>query len=174
MQKKHFKANQKILFILALCGTLMSISLKMPHPFYLSVTEIKLHKANKQVAVSCRLFTDDLQDALYKLYRVKGNLSQKDTALNKYLEKYVNEHLQLNLDGQLLHLRCLGYEKEEEATWCYFEANAKSANDKMLVNNTLLFDFIEEQSNLIHFYNKQKRQSFKLVKPNSEALFELK
>ncbi|MES2726908.1 MAG: DUF6702 family protein [Bacteroidota bacterium] len=159
-----------MLFILAVSAFLISISAKMPHPFYVSVTEIKFNK-NNTAAISCRLFTDDLQNALFKLYKVKTSLNKKDTALNAFLEKYFKERLVINTANKNLTLHCIGYEIEEEATWCYFEANGANSN-KISISNSLLYDFLPEQSNLIHCYVNNERKSFKLVNPQTQAVFE--
>lgn len=159
-----------MLFILAVCAFLTSISAKMPHPFYVSVTEIKFNK-NNTAAISCRLFTDDLQNALFKLYKVKTGLNKKDTSLNTVLQKYFKDRLLINTANKNLSLHCIGYEIEEEATWCYFEANGVN-NNKISVTNSLLYDFLPEQSNLIHCYVNNERKSFKLVNPQAQAVFE--
>ena len=37
-----------------------------PHPFYLSITEMKYNDKSKSLEISCKMFTGDLEDALKK------------------------------------------------------------------------------------------------------------
>ena len=117
------------------------------------------------------MFSDDLQNALYKLYQHKTDLEKDDNSDNEYLFKYISERLQLNVAGKPVVFRFAGYETEDEAVWCYLEATTYPGNDKVQVNNSLLFDFIPEQTNLIHFYRDGVRTTTKLMNPEREAAF---
>ncbi len=41
------------------------------HPYYMSVTEIEYKPAEKEVQVACKIFTDDLEEALKKEFAKK-------------------------------------------------------------------------------------------------------
>jgi hypothetical protein len=153
-----------LLFLWCISGTSV-------HPFFISVTEIRLEPSKQTLNVSCRMFSSDLQDALLKLYQHQANLEVADNRAGDYLSKYINERLQIKVDGQPIAFRFAGYENEEESTWCYLEATAYPGNGKVQVNNGLLFDFISEQTNIIHFYRDGARTTTKLVNPERIAGF---
>ena len=170
MQIHHLFSSFRLTALLFLMFVLGSSS-KTAHPFYISVTEIRSDAKAQTLNVSCRMFTDDLQEALYKLYQYKGNLEQPDAQYNALLEKYIAGRLQVRIGEKTVRFRFVGYETEEEATWCYLEATAFPGDGPAEVHDRLLYDFLPEQTNLVHFYRDGKRSSFKLVNPEERAVF---
>ncbi len=146
-------------------------SSKTVHPYYVSVTEIRSDSRQQSLNISCRMFTDDLQDALYKKYRYRTELSQKDGQADAYLQQYIAEHLQITVAGKPVTFQLIGYEIEEEATWCYLEGASFPGTGLAVVHNKLLYDYLPEQTNLVHFYRDGERSSYKLVNPEATASF---
>lgn len=142
------------------------------HPFYVSVTEIRSDTAKKTFQVSCRMFTDDLQDALYRKYGFKAELARPQGAdADGQLAIYLQERLQITVNGRPVELRWVGYEIEEEATWCYFEAAEFPGMGPVEVQNRLLYDYLSGQTNLIHLYRNGARSSSKLDYPDVRVSF---
>jgi RecG-like helicase len=90
------------LFLLTIIGFwLTAFSL---HPYYMSVTEFEYKPAEKEVQVACKIFTDDLEEALKKEYKRKVDIlntsakKENEQLLNRYLQ----QHLRLQLDGKTL------------------------------------------------------------------------
>jgi hypothetical protein len=144
------------------------------HPFYLSVTEIRADTSSKIISISCRMFTDDLQDALYKLHDMREEILPgiENDSVKLVLAEYLKKRLRIISLREEIPLKFLGYEAEEEATWCYLEGRLTSGDSKFHVKNTLLFDFIAGQSNMIHFYFQKERKSAKLNNPESTFTFD--
>ncbi|MDP1728566.1 MAG: hypothetical protein Q8M15_17405 [Bacteroidota bacterium] len=142
------------------------------HPYYIGVTEIRLDTQKNELNVGCKLNTDDLQEALYKLYKAKVNLMKKDTVCNRLMNVYIKERLKISINKQQVDLKFSGYELEEESCWCYFESKLNAEPKIVQVSNTLLYDFIHAQTNLIHCYLNKERKSYKLANPKSEVGFE--
>ncbi|MBL7885034.1 MAG: hypothetical protein JNL69_13255 [Bacteroidia bacterium] len=164
----------KILFcvVLFLPNSLFVSPNVYSHPFYVSVTEFRMDVANKKMSLSCRLFTDDFQNALFKLYAKKVDFTKKDVALETLIANYINSHLSVFVGAKQVEFTYVGNENEEEATWCYFEAKLNTTDKKIRIKNSLLYDFIDSQTNFIHCYYNDNRQSYKLVNPENEKLFE--
>ncbi|MCA0238968.1 MAG: hypothetical protein LCH81_21525 [Bacteroidetes bacterium] len=158
---KHYA----LLFLLFVLGS----SSKTAHPYYISVTEIRSDTQQQTFNVSCRMFTDDLQNALYQLYRYQADLEKTDSKHDPWLQKYIGEHLQISIGGKPVAFRFVGYEIEEEATWCYLEATSFPGEGPADIRNRLLYDFLPEQTNMIHFYRNGQRSSYKLVNPDASA-----
>lgn len=139
------------------------------HPYYVSLTEIRYHSDTRQMDVSVRMFTDDLQLAIRK---INGIQSQEPlysrSEIDSLLSIYIHHHLKIELNGQLLKFDFIGFELEDESTWSYLECKNISTFSIVKITNTLLFDFIDGQVNMMHFYYDTQRKSTKLNQPDSE------
>lgn len=153
---------------------LVFFSFSTKHPFYLSVTEMKYNPKEKTVETAVKLFTNDLEDALKKISNQKVDLingKDKD-ALNKLLTEYVQKRLTLKLNDKIQTFNFVGFEKEEEATWVYVEYKNCPVPEKVTVDNTLLYDYIPTQINILNFELNGKKKSSKVTNPEKSFLFE--
>lgn len=144
-----------------------------PHPFYVSVTEIRVDTKKSVLTVSCRMFTDDLEDALTKLFKRPFDLeaSLQDKTVHPFLHEYIQKRLEIGVAGVMQQLTFVGMEKEDDAIWCYLESANFKAVGGITVTNTLLYDFLPDQVNVIHLYLDDTRQSVRLVNPDKVAGF---
>jgi hypothetical protein len=163
-------------FFFALSGffTPAEKALPAPHPFYVSVTEINQNSAEKSLEVSCKFFLDDFEETLRNAYKVKLDiLSDKEKAsFDRLIPDYINKRLALVADGRPLALSYIGYERDKESVYCYFEVLNAPAVKQLQVNNSLLHDFKNEQINIMHVTINGKRQSTKLDFPSRQASFQ--
>lgn len=145
----------------------------VPHRFYLSLTEVRVNTQKKTLDVSCKLFTDDLEDALQKKYGKKIDLatSTKNKDVQALLSKYINENFKINVGGRLQTLSFVGYEVETDATWCYLETVPFTGKGTVAVYNTLLYEFLPEQSNMVNFYWDEADKSAKMSNPEKMTEF---
>jgi hypothetical protein len=143
------------------------------HPFYISVTEINLNTADKTLEVSCKMFADDLEQTIEKIDHTQLDISSdKDKSkFDNYIPTYVKNHLSISIDGKAGNLSYIGFEKDKESAYCYFEVENISSLKKIDINNRLLYDFTSDQVNIIHVMVNGKRQSTKLDYPNKNAGF---
>jgi len=143
------------------------------HPFYVSVTEIHHNAKDKALEISCKIFVDDMEETLKKNYKAKVDLSstQSQEQNNKFIADYISKHLVFVADGKPQKLSYIGYEKESEAVYCYFEVPNLPAVKKLDVTNSILHDFNSGQINIMHVVVNENRKSYKLDYPNSQASF---
>lgn len=143
------------------------------HPFFVSVTEIDQNAASKSLEISCKFFADDLEQTLEKAYNTRLDISSTNdkTAFDKVIPDYVNKHLQLTINGKPAKLTYVGYEKDKESAYCYFEVDNVASVQNIAAANTLLYDFKNEQINIMHVTVNGKRQSTKLDYPANKASF---
>jgi RNA recognition motif-containing protein len=156
------------------CLFLMATAFVIPvHRFYLSLTEVRVDSKKQTLDVSCKLFTDDLENALFKKYGKKIDLasSTKNKDVQSLLHKYINENFRINVGGRLLTLTFVGFETETDATWCYLESVPFTSKGKVSILNTLLYDYLPEQSNMVNFYWDDAEKSAKLVNPEKTVDF---
>lgn len=153
--------------------TFLFFWLRLLHPFYVSVTEIKQNPTNHSVEISCRMFSDDLEKALEKQYRTQLDIIKpKDRALaNKLISDYVKKHLVIRADGKTLNLAYIGYEIQEDGTWSYFEVKGVDRIKQINVHDDFLYELHPEQINMMHVTIGGERKSTKVDNPDADAAF---
>lgn len=147
--------------------------LPLLHPFYVSVTEVRHNEKNKTLEISCRVFFDDLEAALENTYEVKIDIlkpTDRDQ-VNRLIDDYLRKHLQLSVDGKPLTLQYVGYEIDEDAAWCYFEAPEVPHVKRIDIRNDVLFAEHRTQTNMIHVLAGGTRKSTKLDNPQRSFSF---
>nr|WP_294908960.1 DUF6702 family protein [uncultured Lacibacter sp.] len=159
------------LFLLMAIGLLLTAF--SAHPYYMSVTEFEYKPAEKEVQVSCKIFTDDMEETLKKEYSRKVdilNAAQKKEN-EQLLYSYLQKHLRLQLDGKPAALQMIGFEQEGEAVWIYLVTSNTAAFKSATVFNDLLYSYREDQINIVHFKNKNERKSYRFNYPSKQFTF---
>lgn len=152
--------------------TLMA-SIVYSHPYFVSSTEIHIHPETQSFDISCSMFTEDLESALKSIYANKSDL-KKDIDARELLDmiyKYLDARLEIRIGGEKQIYQLVGCENQEESTWCFLEGKLTNNSKSVHVVNSVLFDFLEEQTNMVHVYWEEERQSSKLNNPNKTAEF---
>lgn len=154
--------------------TLLSFS-AAKHPFYLSVTDLSYNQKEKALQGSVKIFTNDLEAALKKKYNKTIDLLHVGDSVftKKVLNDYLTEHLQISVNQTARDIRFLGFEQEEEATWIYIEmVNIPSKPKHILIQNSILYDHIKDQMNIVHLNIGGDKKSYKVNCPEREMRFE--
>lgn len=143
------------------------------HPFYVSVTEINHNDKEKTLEISCKIFTDDLEATLNRNYNARLDFfsGKTDEQAQKLLADYMSKHFVIMIEGKPVKAELLGFERESEAIWSYYQVNNISSVKKMQVRNSILYDSHKEQINLMHVTVKGVRKSTKLNYPEVLADF---
>ena len=143
------------------------------HPYYISVVEINHNPTDKTLEISCKIFTNDFETTLEKNYKTKVDLVNPPdkSAMDKLVNDYIKKHLSMKADGKAVSFSYVGFEKEEEAVYSYFQVDNIPSVKKIDVTNSILHDFSDQQINIIHCTVGGKRQSDKLDYPKTEASF---
>lgn len=143
------------------------------HPFYVSVTEINHNAEAKTLEISCKVFSDDIEQVLEKNYKATLDITTgKDKSnFDKYIPDYFSKNLIISIDGKPVKLNYVGYETEKESAHCYFEVENISSLKKMDISNSILYDFIDSEINIMHITVKGTRKSSKVAYPDKNASF---
>jgi len=159
--------------LLLLAGWTNPSHSRVKHPYYLSVVEVNHNATDKTLEISCKIFTNDFQTILEKNYNAKVDLvNPKDkAAADKWVTDYIKKHLSFKADDKAVNFSYLGYEKEDEAIYSYFQVDNIASVKKIEIVNSILHDFSDQQINIIHCTVGGKRQSTKLDYPKTEASF---
>jgi hypothetical protein len=144
------------------------------HPYYISVVEINHNPADKTLEISCKIFTNDFETTLEKNYKTKVDLVNPPdkSAMDKLVNDYIKKHLSIRADGKAVSFSYVGFEKEDEAVYSYFQVDNVPSVKKIEVTNSILHDFSDQQINIIHCTVGGKRQSDKLDYPKTDASFQ--
>jgi hypothetical protein len=161
----------KYVFVLLITICVSSFN-KTKHPFYLGLTEINV-KESGDLQVSIRLFSNDLENALERNYGNKidllnpKNKHQTDSLLNHYITKKFT----INYNQKNIILNYLGYEKEEESIWIYYELIKIKKPKSIVVSNTLLYELFPSQSHIVRLKQASFSESKKITNPIHKAEF---
>jgi len=142
------------------------------HPFHVGVVEVNHNTAAATLEVQCKLFTDDFEAALSKVYKRKADLIAPafHASMDTLVQHYLKTHLSIQVNGKLVLANYLGFEQEREAVYVYLEIErAPALIERATVETSLLYDLYDDQVNLIHFSARNMRKSAKLDYPAKVA-----
>jgi hypothetical protein len=115
---------------------------------------------------------DDIEIAVNKEYDVDLRLTTKQELedVDIYFKKYLLKNLSFLVNDKPVEYSFIGKEYEGDLVYFYIESSVIEDPSALQVNNTILFDYFEQQQNVIKFKNGSKRQSKILSKNNNKAL----
>ncbi|RBQ05828.1 DUF6702 family protein [Pedobacter miscanthi] len=156
----------KYILLLLSCAFL-TVKAGTKHPLHVSTTEVNFNAKDKTLEVSCRIFSDDFEAILARLYKQKTDLSNPNmkTAMDELVKKYLLSHLQLKANGKAVALSYVGFEIDHEATNIYLEVEKITAIKSVEVNDTILYDMFDDQMSIVHVVKGQVRKSTKILYP---------
>ena len=142
------------------------------HPFYVSVLEVEYIPKDREVGISCKVFSDDLEATIKKFSGKDADILKGDKKKNdELLRGYFVAHLSMMIDGKTYTPKYLGYENDKEASWIYLEVKDINPPERIDIVTDLLYDFDKGQQNIIHCIIDGKRQSLRLQYPEKKAGF---
>lgn len=147
-----------VLFIL----NLFAVSSAMTaHPVHLSVCNIEFTKNESIIAL--KLYSDDFGTVLQNKYNEEFVLSKADEKpYRDYIISYVSSHLKITFNRNKSLIFNYDYsEVNEGAIWLYFKADNFKSAEKMKIENTLMLDLYEDQTNLLIINNEGKQNGFR-------------
>lgn len=75
--------------LLLLCVAFFAVGAGIKHPLHVSTTEVNFNAKDKTLEVSCKIFSDDFEAILAKLYKQKTDLSNPNmkSAMDELVKK---------------------------------------------------------------------------------------
>ncbi|RNL56876.1 DUF6702 family protein [Pedobacter jejuensis] len=153
---------------LFLVFALISSTKRLKHPLHVSTTEVNVNAKDKTLEISTRVFSDDFESVLAKIYKQKTDLSKPElkTQMDNLIKKYLLSHLQIKTNGKVVALNYIGFEQDHEATNIYLEAEKINAPKSIDVSSTILYDMFDDQMSIVHVVNGGVRKSTKILYPD--------
>lgn len=134
------------------------------HPFHVSVTEIEHKQETKSLEVSSRIFLDDLEEGITtQTDQIFDIVTPDDVAQrDRLVQEYVENRIKVWVNGKEKDMVYIGHEIDVDVMWCYIEIMGIKKMTKIEVENSVLLDTFDDQTNLVHITYKDKTRSLKL------------
>ncbi|MDF1516771.1 MAG: peptidase E [Lutibacter sp.] len=160
-----FKKIIVILLILPLFAFTM-------HKYYVSLCEIEFIKEKQSIQITLGVFIEDLEVTLNKNSGKQLNLASKTEVgnIDDYYKKYLNEHLQISVNGKNQPYKFIGKEYDGDIVRFYLEiTDIKELKSVEIFNNILTDDF-SDQKNIVKLKVNDFNKTFYLNKSNHKSL----
>ncbi|MBC3845105.1 peptidase E [Winogradskyella echinorum] len=142
------------------------------HEYYVSVTEIQYSEEEKSLQIISQIFIDDFEKLLRERYDEHIVLSPDNNKelIEKYMKRYIADKLKIMVNSESVNFKFIGKEYKEDITYCYLEIENISNIQSIEVKNTLLFDVLPEQQNIVRLKLLDKNRSFLLLPDNDKCM----
>ncbi len=146
----------------------------MAHQFYISICEMDHNPDTHTLEITFKIFTDDLEQALEAQGTGKLHLGadRESEGADRYISRYLEQHVSIEIDGRILEAKYLGRETESEVTWCYSEIGDVPSISTVTVINTLLIEIFEDQTNMVHIKANGQKKSMLLTRAKDRGTVE--
>ncbi len=137
----------------------------------MGIVDIKQDVKQHTLGVSVKLFVNDLEDALKKTSTRNIDLlnPKNKQEMETELFAYIKKRLSIAVNNKAVALDFIGYEKEEESIWTYIEIKKVNQPKTIMVDTKLLYDFLPQQSNIVHAEINGVKKSSKVTNPDSKV-----
>jgi len=125
-----------------------------------------------------RIFADDLETTLRKRFNQPelDIITPKGVTVDQMMGEYFKDHFKISLEGKPQVLKYLGHEIEGEAFIFYIEVSNVKKLKNIAVQNDVLMETHNDQSNLVHVTVRDVVRSLRLTteKSSDQLTFESK
>ena len=144
------------------------VSAKPIHPYHVGSVEINYNAKTKTFEISAKFFLDDLENSLNAKYNKTLHFGEEKSkaGLDQALENYFAEYFKLKSNNKFLKINYLGFEEDKESVNVYLESEATEMPKKVETAVSLLYNFFEDQMNIVHIIVNGERKSSKLNYPD--------
>ncbi len=121
----------------------------VPHKFYVSNNIVEYNARTGNYEMICKLFTDDLQNAISPSKNLFLGDEREDTESNRLILEYLQKHFEIYLNDRKMDYRFIGKEVDPELTQVYLEFTFADNPSVIKIRNTTMFELFPEQKNII-------------------------
>ena len=168
MLPKKFLLFFVIAFLTLTLSSFKSTSSVDVHPYHVGSVELNYNSKSKTFEIMGKFFLDDLENALKEKYGtpIHFNDAKYNAQINDILQQYCNEYLKLKVDNKSIKINYIGFEEDSEAVNIFLESEPVNSPKKVETAVSFLYNFFDDQMNIIHIIVNGKRQSERLNYPN--------
>ena len=144
------------------------------HAFHTSIAEMRYNPKQKSFEISLRVFTDDLEKTLSANNQNKKFVIENADKNDPFIEQYVRKHFVITTPkNQKLIYQYVGKEKEGDATWIYFEMPVNETIKGSKIQNTVLMDSFDDQTNIVNIFVNNEKKSYLFTVKNKIFVVEI-
>jgi len=135
---------------------------------HVSVTEIEMDEKDTRLEIMMRVFVDDLELTLKKGFQdpTLDILNPSKLTVDQMMTTYLGAHFKIMLDSKPQVIKYLGHEKENEAFIFYLEVDKVKKWKTIQVQNDIITEIFNDQSNLVHVTWTENVRSLRLTRSN--------
>lgn len=133
--------------------------------FYSSLTKVDYAEGSKTLKFSTKLNSGHISQVL--------KINPSTTAFEAEVKRYVNDHVDVYVNGQSKPLTFTGSQVNGETVWVYYEAKGVSDISSLRIKNNIMLEAFPKQMNLVNIAYKgiQKNMTFMKGKEVNEVNF---
>lgn len=143
------------------------------HPYYVSTLEIDYRPDRAALQITMRVFTDDWQLMLNTHYdkTLRLDPDSDEEQMEIHSTEYLQQHLELKLNGKDVTLSVLGREYQDDQLVLYLEVSGVAELQTLGVSNRILFAELEGQQNIVRIKTPTKRKSYLQTQGQARDVF---
>ena len=150
------------------CFFYIRLMVSFVHPIHVSVTEIEMDEKDKRLEIMMRVFADDLELTLRKsLGQPELDILGLPSAdVDGIVSAYLQDHFKISLDNKAQKNNYLGHELDDLAFIFYIEVPNVRKWNTIEIQNDIIMETHDDQSNLIHITVGETVRSLRLTRNN--------
>lgn len=132
------------------------------HEVYVSSTELVITEPQREIQLTVRVFTDDLEQVLQTRYEATVLLDpdKNGAVIDSLLANYLQEAIQMQTASGSIALRFLGKEYRDDLSMLYLEGQLETGQETFDLEHRLFLKEIPSQQNIVHLKHNNDRKSF--------------
>ena len=166
------KARVLIIFCYLFLGNIIHA-----HPIHISVVNFEVKTDSGKIDFSIRLFYDDFQTYINYRYNTMIDFKRQNRMTTKEQEAiidYISRNFRLTENNlRTLEPDFIGWKIEDGSVWLFFCIKLKENIDELLIQNTLLTDLFNDQSNYMIYKRDEEEIGIEFNKRKTEQSFVL-
>lgn len=138
------------------------------HPLHVSVTEIAFDTKEKELEITLRVFTDDLELAIRDAKKNENLdlLKPANTTIDKLVWEYLEPRFKVSVEGKPQPVKYLGHEKDEDVLVFYIQVQPVKNFQTLSITNSIITELYDDQANLVNVTLNDKTKSLRLMRNN--------
>ena len=156
---------KKSIFILSLGVLLLSLFSFKDFDFFSSMTKVDYIDGSKTLKFTTKLNTTHISQAV--------KIDPNTAAFEAELKKYINNNIDISVNGNPKNLTFTGSQVNGESVWIYYEISNVSEISKLRIRNNILISQFPKQINIMNITYKGvlRTVNFQKGKETSEIDF---
>ena len=147
--------------LLSMEGDMNSYTSYLPHAVYIATIQLEEVAGNSPDRLLCRVFQDDLKDAMRLSYGKAEALSDHYGEMKENLQEYINDRIRLDINQEKLPLNIETVEKINDIYEVCFSFHIEGSWQEVEMDVKLLTEIFPDQTNIVIIKGLTKSLSFR-------------